>query len=328
MSTSVPGYSVSQLLSKLSDKMLWSNTDEASYTKVYQAITACGMAAATWDGEIWSWLKGGRGLFQPLKKTVATVANSGAVRSSNVVTMVTTAAHGLASGRYIRVSECDDSTINGTHVITYVDSTSFTFQSFGDDSSSGNGYVYSNEYPLRTVNSSDMSDLYAATRVYFDDDRELINVSYDEIRGEDAIGLSLTENEPAKWAMTTDGRGPVLHLSPTPDVADTTDVIHVDYVKLHNGIAANTDTYLIVPPEYQEGIYVDGPLWLLRRDVGDIASLKKCEGFMEAIGRMYASRLPVYGDDPADKFNEPEGPGIWPNNRRVVGGVLWNKQSL
>jgi len=326
-SSSATGYVVSELLTKISDKLLWLKTDAASYNKIYQAITACGMAACTWEGQIWPWLHG-RGLFQPLTKTIATVANDGAVRASNVVTMVTTAVHGLSSGRYVRVANCDDSTIDGTHKITVTNTTTFTFQSFGDDSESGNGSLYSNEYPLRTVNSSDMSDLFAVTRVYFDDDRRMVQATYDEIRHEDAVGLALTENEPVKWCVTTDSRGPVLHLSPTPDAADTTDAIHIDYIKFHNKIAASQDSYLIVPPEYQEGIYVDGPLWLLRRDVGDIESLKQCPGFMEAIGRMYQSRSAVYGDDPLDKFDEVDGGGILPNNRRSIGGVLWNKGSV
>ncbi len=327
VSGSATGYTVVQLLTKISNKLQWAVADTTSYTKVYQAITACGMSACTWGGHTWPWLRG-RGLFQPLVKTIATVANSGAVRSSNVVTMVTTATHGLPSGRYVRVANCDDATIDGTHVITVSNSTTFTFQSFGDDSASGNGSLYSNEYPLRTVNSSDMSDLFAVTRVYFDDNRAMIQAEYEEIRFEDSVSMALTQNEPWKWATTTDSRGPVLHLSPTPNVSDTTDVINVDYIRFHNKVAASTDSFLIVPPEYQEGIYVDGPLWLLRRDVGDIASLKKCEGFMEAIDRMVASRLSVYGDDPADKFDEPDGKGIWPNNRTVIGGVLHNKGSL
>ena len=49
-SAAAAGYSVAELLTKISGILNWSTTDAASYTKIYQAITECGRAASTWEG--------------------------------------------------------------------------------------------------------------------------------------------------------------------------------------------------------------------------------------------------------------------------------------
>ncbi len=326
-SAAAAGYSVAELLTKISGILNWSTTDAASYTKIYQAITECGRAASTWEGETWSW-QHERGQFTPLSLTLETVANDGADRASNIVTITTTAAHGLSVGRYIRISGCDDSTMDGTFVIASVPSTTtFTYVSAGDNSDSGVGYVYSNEYALRTVNGSIMADLYSVERVYFDDERVLTPTSYRRIRGLDSISHSLTENEPTEYGLKTTSDGPVIYLNPTPN---TTDVLHIDYIPIHNKVAAGADSYLIIPPEFQEGIYVAGSLFLLRTDIGDIASLRECPGFMEAIDRMSTSDLMGYDDDQSNKYGDTDGfpGGHWPQNQRVTGGVVQNWGSV
>lgn len=326
--TTLAGYTVAQLLIKICNKLDWTTTDETSYTKVYQAITACGLAASTWKGETW-WWQYAWGKFYPYSATIATVANEGAVRATNTVTITTTAAHGLSAGNVVRISGVTDGTMNGTfEILTVPSTTTFTYTDNGDDSTSGAGYVYSSNYTLRSVNSNDMATLLRVLRVYYDDDHPLKHISIREYRNRIATGMSMTENRPTEYTVT--GKAPILHLLPVPN---TTDPIFVDYIQSHGAISSGTDTDLIVPPEYQEGVYVDGPLFILRRDVGDIATLDQCPGFAEAMGRMYQSRPESYDDDPSLMMREPGGgSGAYPHDARVTedefGYHIWNDPSL
>jgi hypothetical protein len=74
---------------------------------------------------------------------VANVAATGAVRTSNVVTVTTTAAHGLTKNNSAATSDVADASFNAPFTITDVPSaTTFTFAQNGADATSGGGVVF------------------------------------------------------------------------------------------------------------------------------------------------------------------------------------------
>lgn len=180
-------------------------------------------------------------------------------------------------------------------------------------------------YTLRTVNSSDMSDLMRVTRVYYDDDWSLKPITWRRYRMDQATALNDTNSRPT--AYTVIGTSPKIYLLPEPN---TTDTIYVDYLKVHNAISIGTDSSLIVPEEYQEGIYVDGPLWVLRKEISSGESLEQCRGFMEAINRMAQSSAMSYDSDPANEFEEVGGNLRWPQDQKVLGdgSIILNEMSV
>lgn len=74
--------------------------------------------------------------------TTGIITPTGAVRDSNVVTITTTAAHGLTPGQRVTIGSVTDGSFNGTFVIDTVPSpTTFTYAQTGAGASSGNGTV-------------------------------------------------------------------------------------------------------------------------------------------------------------------------------------------
>jgi hypothetical protein len=71
--------------------------------------------------------------------TIDTIANSGATRTTNVATIKTTAAHGLAAGQSVDVTVTSDATFNGTNqvVIAVPTATTFTYANVGIDVAGG-----------------------------------------------------------------------------------------------------------------------------------------------------------------------------------------------
>jgi DNA-binding beta-propeller fold protein YncE len=83
--------------------------------------------------------------------TNITASPNGAVRSNNVVTITTTAAHGLTVGETITIAGVTDTSFNGTFSVASVpSSTSFTYNQTAGNATSGNGTV-SAAAPLVTV---------------------------------------------------------------------------------------------------------------------------------------------------------------------------------
>src|SRR2546427_11448632 len=73
---------------------------------------------------------------------VATIASNGAARSTNVVTITTTMAHGLTAGQTVVIAGVADSSFNGTFTIATVPSTTtFTYAQTGTNATSGGGTV-------------------------------------------------------------------------------------------------------------------------------------------------------------------------------------------
>jgi len=73
---------------------------------------------------------------------IRTPANNGAVRSGGVVTITTGAEHGLVTGNRVVISEVDDSSFDGEHIVTSTPaSNTFTYTQAGPDAVSGSGIV-------------------------------------------------------------------------------------------------------------------------------------------------------------------------------------------
>jgi len=241
--TGATGYTIAELLTKISTLIGWSSPDSAQNTRMYQAITSCALAASTWKGSEWSWLR-----------------DTGTV----------TTADGTAS------------------------------------------------YALRTT----ISDLWAVERAYYDDDWPLAPVSWrDYQEWYTLVRPTAGTNQPSGYVVR--GEPPYIHLQPVPASAYT---INIDYIKRHgtvNGSAA--DSVLIVPREFQEGIYVDAAVWMLRSELTESFSLTECPPFMETIGRMVASSPMKYDQDPEDMYPDTRT-GFLPPNRRFMGGLIENAE--
>jgi len=168
-------------------------------------------------------------------------------------------------------------------------------------------------YALRTVNTNDMANLWAVQRVYYDDDWALKSLVWSDYQDwYRLIRPNAAEQKPLGYTVT--GEPPYLWLYPLPDTEYT---LYVDYTKRHSKISAGAPTGgLIVPAEFQHGIYIDGAAWWLRHELEDAASLRDCPRFMEAINRMRAARPIRYGEDPNDLFPDAQS-GTFPNDRRV-----------
>lgn len=70
------------------------------------------------------------------------ITPTGASRASNIVTITTSAAHGLVIGDRVQISSVTDTSFNGTQTVTSVPtSTTFTYTQTAANASSGNGLV-------------------------------------------------------------------------------------------------------------------------------------------------------------------------------------------
>jgi YVTN family beta-propeller protein len=79
---------------------------------------------------------------QVVVSLIAVPSSNGAKRSSNTVTITTTAAHGLTVNEQVKIAGVDDSSFDGTFTVATVpSSTSFTYTQTGSDATSGNGTV-------------------------------------------------------------------------------------------------------------------------------------------------------------------------------------------
>ena len=321
-----PGYTIATLLTKLGNTLNWDVSDASgtNATKVFQAVTAAGLAACTWKGERWWWLED-TAYFQTRKLTIA--ASTGAARSSNVVTITTTAVHGLQAGQTVKVACTDDATYDGTFkVATVPATTTLTYaQVADDDSGDGGGSVYVMSYPLRGIDvtgaatSTDANKVawkgWAPEKVYYTDDWALQPITWRRWR----LNARLLETTGAAkpYAYAVNGEEPYIYVWPAPSAAYD---IFMDFIKRHSlltgGMSGSEDEALIVPAEFQEGIYVHGAAWLLRHDTTDEESLRDCPGFMEAIGRMRDAAPHQYDQNPHDLY--PDVVGGLPHDRRII----------
>ncbi len=348
------GLTLAQVENIISESV-WSAADYSTSTsaqqlKTDQALTAAAHAAETWDGVPWWWQRE-TATWQTSTKTVATVANSGAARASNVVTITTTAVHGLAVGQFVKITDVSDSTFDGTfEVATVPSTTTLTYAQVGDAvgaTTAGTGSLYVVSYPLREIavtgavvaDSEVMLDLWGIEEIYYDNDWPLQQISWREYRRHLVILSPTGSSIPYEYALhgrkhaSLSGSRPFIYLWPPP--ADAYN-ISVDYIKRHTkvtgGADGSNDMELIVPSEYQWGIYINGAEWLLRHEITDMASIRECPGFMEAINRMRASDPTLYDKGrTSDKF--PDAVGYLPHDRRIIwwadgGRMIQNTVSI
>ncbi len=188
----------------------------------------------------------------------------------------------------------------------------------------------SSSYNLRVVDEDGaevgdkvMADAWTVKRIYYDANWPLNQMPWEKYRQWLILGKpNESTSKPLSYAIT--GEAPVLHLRPVPDAAYT---LYIDYIKRHSKItsADSLDTALIIPSEFQHGIYVNGATWLLRHETLDPGSLRKCDGFMEAISRMHTAHPEGYDpSNDSNNFRDAQS-GNWPHNRRVLeqeGGYL------
>jgi hypothetical protein len=281
-----------------------STTPASERTLIGQAITAAGQAACTWQGRSWWWLRE--------KKTFPTTyqALTHVERATNVATL-TVASHDLVVGCRIDVSDVTTSGFDAVDAaVTAVTSTTIAYANTGDDvakTADATGAVSGMGYPLRTINSSAMTDLYAPVRVWIDDDYQLVPWSREQY--ENWVVMDWGTGQPIAYAISGDQS---ILLSPVPDDDYT---ITVEYVKRHSVItsgSANTD--LIVPAEYQWATYVLGSAWMIRHDTTDVGSLADCPAFARAMKSMAQA-------DPSMHYDSRDGFGI-PANRKAGPGWI------
>ncbi len=94
----------------------------------------------------------------------ATIAASGAVRSSNVVTITTTAAHGFIVGQTVVIAGVTDVSFNGTFLIATVPSTTtFTYTQAGTNATSGGGTASGTTVTVKATSTADTTKNATAT---------------------------------------------------------------------------------------------------------------------------------------------------------------------
>jgi DNA-binding beta-propeller fold protein YncE len=88
--------------------------------------------------------------------TTASITAMGAVRTSNVVTITTTAAHTFMVGQVVLISGVTDTTFNGTFLVNGVpSSTTFTYGVAAANATSGNGMVSSTAVRVKATSVAD-----------------------------------------------------------------------------------------------------------------------------------------------------------------------------
>lgn len=318
-----PGYTLAQLETLIDNRTNLSVGTADELTEIDHAITAAGQAASTWEGRKWSWLED-TGLFQTHTKTVATVANSGATRASNVSTITTTADHLLAVNQTVKLIGVSDTTFNGTWTVTDATSdTAFKFSQVGDavgNTTAGTGTMSVMSYPVRTIDvagdaqgTAAHPEILSLEKVYFDDTWILQPISWSLMRRRMRILETTGNSDPFEYCIHKS----LIYFWPVPSSAKN---IWLDFVQRHSKItkAASTNAALIVPAEYQYQIYVEGAVWLLKNRLVSPESLRNCSPFMEAIGRMEASEEKTY--DPANPVNMflDATTGRLPHDRKIL----------
>ncbi len=322
MAFAAPGYSAAELILLVTDGAGWDNPSTAQTTKAYQAITNAALAASTWNGAEWWWMRG----TSSFKTGYGVITATGLARVTNVVTVTTSAAHGLIVGdvgQIVVIKDADASAFDGQFPVASVTSTvAFTYAQTAGNATSGSGTATVYGYPLPTTYGSGMAALRTLQRVYYDDDWPLETMDYRKYREWYTLDRPNASNgRPLSYAITGDASFVWLH--PGPDAAYT---VYTDFVKRHTKVTSSSVTAdLIVPAEYQDGIYVHGAIWLLRHEITDVGSLKDCAGFVEAMNRMEASKPIGYDRKPVNLFAGVQG--TLPSNLRIQGGSITNPVS-
>lgn len=164
-------------------------------------------------------------------------------------------------------------------------------------------------YALRTVNSNDMTDLYAPVMMMIEDDWQLRQIPFADY--EASLRIFDDDSEPYSYALAGDLTA---YLYPTPDAVYT---IYVTYVQRHSkigGTYASPTGDLLIPAEFHRSIYVDGAATLLKADSVDPSVLANDTRFSSAMNRIYAA-------DPAKNYDTPGEVGFPPDSRVWISGT-------
>jgi len=304
-----PGLTVDDVEKAVARGIGWLESDSSiesgPLAKIDQAITAAGQAACMWRGRLWWWLQQATAKFSTSTKTVAAIADSGAQRSSNVATITTTAAHGLAAGQLVNISVTSDSTFDGTFEVTAAATdTTLTYWNVGDDvgaATAGGGTLRVVSYPLRTIDAAGaitdtaasrvLAQAYAIQHVFVGDDYALGFIE-DKKDLDSYLSTYTTTGKPLRYSLWGDLYMGVI---PPPDDAY---VLTIPYIKRHGKIANATasDAALIVPAEFHWGVYVAGAIWLLKHETIDPIALEDCPVFQHTMERMAMADPSGYDD--------------------------------
>ena len=324
-----PGLTTSELDTRIAKATGNDLTVAAEKLLIEQAITAAGQAACTWNGEGWWWQQA-RGTFCCNRPSIEEAASDGVTRSSNVATVTTTAVHGIVEGQFVLVTCSDDATFNGVFRVTAAASTTtFTYWNKGDDVSaatSGDGTVSVVSYPLRLVDVAGkytaaadptkrvVPDLYAIQKVTLNDDYNL-TLSFDRVDLNEYVTVYDSEGQPREYAISdeqitvssTMTNERCLFLLPPPDNAN--DLLHISYLRQHSKIdtasaTTSTTAALLVPAEFQWGVYIAGATWLIRNETLNPDALRGCPEFAATMGRM-ASADPSHDYDDGGFYTFP-----------------------
>jgi len=313
-----PALTVDKIEKAVARATQWIDDDDSTIqagplAKIDEAITAAGQAASTWHGRKWWWLQSGLAKFWTHTKTIATVANTGATRSSNTTTITTTAAHGLEAGQWVQVSVTTGTGFDGVwQVLAVPTTTTLTYYETGADVSSaaGDGSVYPVTYPLRSITVAGavsdsgcvMEDLYTVEKVWKNGNWPLQRLANKVELEEYILMYSSNTGSPTQYVMLGED---LLGIIPIPSSALE---FTVAYIKRHGKIASATasEAALIVPAEFHWGVYVNGASWLLLHETMDPASLAESPAFVETMDRMAEADSYHYDDEteygyPADR---------------------------
>lgn len=319
-----PGMGIAEAEAAVATAVGYDASNAAERDKIDQALTAVGLAVCSWEGRPWWWQRDTMH-FQTSKLTLDTTGDAGVSRASNVVTadLLSTATHGLQVGQYVKIGGVDADGFDGTFkVATCPDTLTFTYGQVGDDETSEDGYVYVMSYPLRAIDITGAvvtsgylaQAAWAVERMYYDDDWQLRPVSWQEMRSKMRLLQTTSQSKPFLYCITQDE--PQVFLWPAPDAAYD---IYADLIKRHSKISygLSTNAALIIPPEFQWGLYVNGASWLIVHEAADPQALTKCPGFMEAIDRMKAAQPDQYDNAHSSNLFADARPGKYPHDRRV-----------
>ncbi|RLF49985.1 MAG: hypothetical protein DRN20_00505 [Thermoplasmata archaeon] len=295
-----PGMTIAEVQARIADILGWDVNNADQLAKINMAITQAGLAATTYQGNIWWWMR---------KKCYFTTYDDNTIssisRSSNTVTVTTASAHGYTVNSIVKIKGTSSDTFEGIYTIASVpSSTTFTYAQAGDDETATGGTTSVIGYPLQTVANQMMQNLRAVERVTYADQWELRFVERPTFFQWHTLSTTSYTGKPTHYTYFYDNR-PYIGLYPA---CGGQYQIFIQYICRHSKIDNNSsDDALIVPPEYQYDVYVRGGAWLLKNDLLGDTDLQQCPAFVNAMRRMTASEPPSYITEteqivyPADK---------------------------
>jgi len=316
---SAPGVALADIEAAVAAQLSMVVGTAADLALIDQAITIAGQAAVMYKFPWW-WA-----MSRTTFSTVAQASVSKVARSSNVATITTSAAHGLIAGCTTRVSGVTTTGFNNTWavVVSAPSTTTFTYANAGSDvveTADATGKVVTFGFPLRTVNSNAMQDLYAIQAAWFSTTTRMESVPWNSYIEWHTTQASTATGDPWKYAVN--GDPPSMYFWSLPTTAST---ITLRYLKRHSKItsASSSDAALIVPAEWHYPIYVDGAIYVIRNRKFQPQALYQNPVFVSALENMWTSR-PEDQDLNSSSRGASDLPSSLPADRHVFisGGPI------